>query len=128
MAGARCPLQQRCILCSLSLRAWLLSVAGGAGFAIDMLLECSGGAKGTVALAAAVVSTLLALAADSAMLTDLAPSTLLAMAASPAMLTDAAPSTLLAVAASSAMSTDTGPSTLLALANVRGFLHANPSE
>ena len=81
-----------------------------------MILECLSGAKGTVALAAVVVSTLLALAADSAMLTDPAPSTLLAPAASSAMLTDLAPSTLLALFAFSAMLADTAPSTLLACA------------
>ena len=51
--------------------------------AIDMPLQVAGRAKGTVALAAAMVSTLLALAAFSAMRT--APSTLLALAALSAM-------------------------------------------
>ena len=77
-----------------------------------MPLQVLGGAKGKVALAAAVVSTLLTLAAYSAMRTDLAPSTLLARAADSTMLTDLAPSTLLARAAYSAMLTDTAPSTL----------------
>ena len=68
-----------------------------------MILESLSGGKGTVALATAVVSTLLAVVAFSAMLTDAAPSTLLALVAFSAMLTDLAPSTLLALAALSAM-------------------------
>ena len=75
----------------------------GADYLIDMPLQAFSGAKGKVALAAAVVSTLLTLAAYSAMRTDLAPSTLLARAAFSAMLTDTAPSTLLAIVALSAM-------------------------
>ena len=113
--GALWSLHGRRDLCSLSLCAWLLSVACGADLAFDVPLECVGGAKGTVALAAAVVSALLARVASSAMVTDTAPSTLLAAVAVSAMLTDLAPSTLLAPAAESAVLTDTGPSTLLAL-------------
>ena len=101
------------IFCFQSLCAWLL--VDGADFAIYVSLQCVGGGKSTVALAAAVVSTLLARAPDAAMLTGTVPSTLLAPAADSAMLTDTGPSTLLAPMALSAMLTDAAPSTLLAL-------------